>query len=58
MAILNQARFHFNWLMAILIFGIRASEPPPPPPSKAWRTTEKAGPDRVRLFFGVNWICA
>ena len=28
--------------MLTLIFGIRASEPP-----RAWRTTEKAGPDRV-----------
>ena len=30
--------------MLTLIFGIWASEPPPP---RAWRTTEKAGPDRV-----------
>ena len=29
--------------MLTLIFGIRASEPP-----RAWRTTEKAGPDRVK----------
>ena len=30
--------------MLTLIFGIWASEPPP----RAWRTTEKAGPDRVK----------
>ena len=36
MAIMIHAKFHFNRLMLILIFGIRA-----------WRTTEKAGPDRV-----------
>ena len=29
--------------MLTLIFGIRASEPP-----RAWRTTEKARPDRVK----------
>ena len=40
MAIMIHAKFHFNWLMLTLIFGIWASEPPPPP---AWRTTEKAG---------------
>ena len=43
MAIMTHAKFHFNWLMLTLIFGIWASEPPP----RAWRTTEKAGPDRV-----------
>ena len=30
--------------MLTLIFAIRASEPP-----RAWRTTEKAGPDRVNV---------
>ena len=30
--------------MLTLIFGIWASEPP-----RAWRTTEKAGPDRVNV---------
>ena len=35
MAILTHATFHFNWLMAILIFGIRAPG--------AWRTTERPG---------------
>ena len=44
MAIMTHAKFHFNRLMFILIFGIRASEPP-----RAWRTTEKAGPDRVNV---------
>ena len=42
MAIMTHAKFYFNQLMLTLIFGIRASEPP-----WAWRTTEKAGPDRV-----------
>ena len=42
MAIMTHAKLHFNWLMLTLIFGIWASEPP-----RAWRTTEKAGPDRV-----------
>ena len=41
-AITTHAKFQFNRLMLTLIFGIRASEPP-----RAWRTTEKAGPDRV-----------
>ena len=41
MAIMTHAKFHFNWLMLTSIFGIWASEP------RAWRTTEKAGPDRV-----------
>ena len=31
MAIMTHAKFHFNWLMLTLIFGIWASEPPPPP---------------------------
>ena len=42
MAMMTHAKSHFNWLMLTLIFGIWASEPP-----RAWRTTEKAGPDRV-----------
>ena len=46
MDIMTHAKFHFNWLMLILIFGIRASEPPP---RRAWRTTEQAGPDGVKL---------
>ena len=29
MAIMTHAKFHFNWLMLTLIFGIWASEPPP-----------------------------
>ena len=45
MAIMTHAKFHFNWLMLTLIFGIWASEPP-----RAWRTTEKAGPDRVKNY--------
>ena len=44
MAIMTHAKFHFNWLMLTSIFGIWASEPP----TRAWRTTEKAGPDRVK----------
>ena len=30
MAIMAHAKFDFNWLMLILIFEIRASEPPGP----------------------------
>ena len=30
MAIMILAKFHFNWLMLTLIFGIWASEPPGP----------------------------
>ena len=37
MTIMTYAKFHFNQLMLTFIFGIRA-----------WRTTEKAGPDRVK----------
>ena len=37
--------------MLTLIFGIWASEPPPP---WAWRTTEKAGPDRVNKLREFN----
>ena len=44
MVITAHAKFHFNRLMVSLTFGIRASEPP-----LAWRTTEKAGPDRVKV---------
>ena len=43
MAIMTHAKFHFNWLMLTLIFGIWASESP-----RAWQTTEKAGPVRVK----------
>ena len=45
MDIMTHAKFYFNRLMLTLIFAIRASEPP-----RAWRTTEKAGPDRVKGF--------
>ena len=54
MAIMTHAKFHFNWSMLTLIFGIWASEPP-----RAWRTTEKAGPDRVKSNpegpTGIGW---
>ena len=40
MAIMIHAKFHFNWLMLTLIFSIWA-----------WRSTEKAGPDRVKFEF-------
>ena len=43
MDIMTHAKFYFNRLMLTLIFAIRASEPP-----RAWRTTKKAGPDRVK----------
>ena len=46
MAIMTHAKFNFSRLMLTLIFGIRASEPSP----RAWRTTEKAGPDRVKFL--------
>ena len=45
MDIMTHAKFNFNRLMLTLIFGIRDSEPP-----RAWRTTEKAGPDRVKSY--------
>ena len=38
MAIFTHAKSHFNQLVVILIFDIRA-----------WRTTEKVGPDRVKF---------
>ena len=44
-AIGSHAKFHFNRLMITLIFGIRVCEAPLP---LARRTTEKAGPDRVK----------
>ena len=44
MAIMTHTKFHFNQLMLTLIFGIRASDL-----SRARRTTEKAGPDRVKI---------
>ena len=52
MAIMTPAKFHFNWLMLTSIFGIWASEPP-----WAWRTTKKAGPDRVK-FAGHQLLCS
>ena len=49
--IMTLAKFNFNQLMLTLIFSIRASEPP-----RAWRTTEKAGPDRVNpIWHGLVW---
>ena len=50
MDMMTFAKFHFNQLMLNLIFGIRASEPPP----RAWRTTEKAGPDRINRVEGQS----
>ena len=46
MDIMTDAKFYFNRLMLNLISGIWASKPPPRP--RVWRTTEKAGPDRVK----------
>ena len=43
MAVMIHTKFHFNRLMLTLIFCIWASDPP-----RAWWTTEKAGPDRVK----------
>ena len=51
MAIMTHAKFHFNWLMLTSIFCIWASEPP-----RAWRMTEKAGPDRVKLKKLRDWF--
>ena len=52
MDIMTHAKFYFNRLMLTLIFAIRASEPP-----RAWRTTEKAGPDRVKVVkFSSLWV--
>ena len=53
MDIMTHAKFYFNRLMLTLIFAIWASEPPPPP--GAWRTTEKAGPDRVKSSMFVSF---
>ena len=50
---MTHAKFNFNQLMITLIFGIGASEPPP----RAWRTTEKAGPDRVKLQLDQMPLC-
>ena len=47
MDIMTHAKFHLNWLMLTLIFGIWAFEPP-----RAGRMTEKARPDRVK---GLNY---
>ena len=55
MDIMTHPKFHFNQLMLTLTSGIRASEPPPPPPP-AWRTTEKAGPDKVKIRTHL-WEC-
>ena len=44
MSIMTYAKFHFNWSMLTLIFGIWASEPSPSP---AWQTTEMAGLDKA-----------
>ena len=43
MDIMTHAKVHFNRLMLTLIFSIRAFESP-----RAWRTTEKAGPSKVK----------
>ena len=51
--ILTHAKFNFNQLMLTLIFGIRASELTP----WAWRTTEKAGPDRVKISNINQFMC-
>ena len=44
MAIMTHAKFYFNQLMLTWIFSIWASE------SRACRTTDKAGPDRVNMI--------
>ena len=52
MDIMTHTKFHFNRLMLTLISGIQASYPPP----HAWRTTEKAGPDRVKNQKKTNFL--
>ena len=62
MAIMTHAKFHFNRLMVTLTFAFGPLSP------RAWRTTEKAGPDRVKPFvrygswewkrFKTNVICS
>ena len=54
MAIMTHAKFDFNGLILTLIFAIWASEPPSP---RAWRTTEKAGPDRVKVVRSTVILC-
>ena len=54
MAIMTHTKFHSNRLMLTLVFGIWASEPPPPPPPRAWRSTDKTGPDRVKQRQAVS----
>ena len=45
MVITPNAKFHFNRLILTLVFGI----------PRTWRTIEKAGPDRVKLFDGSEF---
>ena len=37
MGIMTHAKFHFNWMMLTLIFGIRASDSEPPTPGPGER---------------------
>ena len=48
MAIMTHAKFHFDRVMLTLVFAIWASEP--------WRTTEKAGPYRVKVHMFLKKI--
>ena len=48
MVIMTHAKFHFNWLMLTLIFGIWASEPPPGPGERLKR------PGLIGLRFKVK----
>ena len=63
MDIMTHAKFHLNWLMLTLIFGIRSSEPPPPPLGLAKRLKRPgliglncciisaiSGPKKIRRF--------
>ena len=49
MNIMTHTKIHFNRLMLTLTFGVWA-------PPRAWPTTEKAGPDRVKTNFVSNKI--
>ena len=50
MAIMTHAKFHFNWLMLISIFGIWASEPPPPGPGEGLKRPGLIGLNKSFLF--------
>ena len=50
MDIITHAKFYFSRLMLTFILASGPLSPPPPPPPRAWRTTEKAGPEGLKHF--------